>query len=324
MNEIARLKRRLRRQKEARKQAEWIAEEKTRELFQRNQELLELSHSQEQTIQERTKNLEFQNVMLEQSRKELMIQKRELAEKTRDLEKSNRYKDEFLTSISHELRTPLNALMILTDLLIEGAGSEEPTPSQKDSLLLIKSNTEDLLALINAILDMSELVAGRLQIHQGTVPLEDITDSLVSRYREKAAEKGLAFNFELGEGIPASIDTDAVRLIQVLDGLLDNALKFTDQGSIGLSISVDHEPCQQWVIKIKDTGIGINEENHTIIFESFLQVEGGMGRAHGGTGTGLSLCKRLIELMGGIINLKSTPESGSEFSIHLPIFNNAT
>ncbi len=286
-----------------------------------NEALQARSEQQGQTIQELNRDLSFQNVILEQSRKELTAQKRELSAKTRELEQNNQYKDEFLATLSHELRTPLNALMILTGLLLEGEGDEKPTVAQKESLKQIEQNSKELLSLINTILDMSEMVAGRLQIHRRQVPLTDVTSALCLRYEDKATAKGLQFSFEQTSNIPANIDTDPVRLMQILDSLLDNAIRHTDSGFISLSIDVTPEPDAQWLIRVKDTGTGIPADAHKLIFEPFHQVDGGIKRSHDGIGTGLAFCKKLVELMGGSIQVKSEPGQGAEFIIYLPVFN---
>ncbi len=287
-NEVLRLRKRLEREKKARKTAEAITEEKTRELFKNNEVL--------------------------------KAQKALLAKRTKQLEQSNHYKDEFLANLSHELRTPLNAQISFTELLLEGEGDDKPTDSQKELLAYIKDSANQLLALIKAILDMSELTAGSLTADRETVAVTTITGELLNKYQKPASDKKLELTCDIGGEVPDSIETDPVQLRRALGDLLDNAIKFTEKGKVQLTLDVTDAPDGQWLFKVKDSGIGIPKAHQSYIFEPFRQGDGSACRQYGGLGMGLALCKKRAELLGGDIYLaESSPDQeGAEFVLTIP------
>ncbi len=244
--------------------------------------------------------------------------------RTRELEKANKIKSEFLANMSHEIRTPLNAVLGYSELL-ENLLTE---PVQKEYLESIRSSGKNLLGLINDILDLSKVEAGKLELEYSFVNLKDFLSEFRNVFSLRITQKGLNFHLEISSDTPAYIYTDENRLRQIILNLLGNAIKFTEKGYIMLNVSVPGQKITEYkkdkrveyvdlLIEIKDTGPGISEEMHKSIFEAFVQDKEGK-RGHGGTGLGLAITKRLVELMNGKIEVRSKLGEGSSFIISLP------
>lgn len=233
----------------------------------------------------------------------------------RALEESNRYKSEFLANVSHELRTPLNSILLLSKLLLRE--SNEFGPEQREQLRVIHEASADLRMLIDNVLDLSRMEAGRLQpvIEKVSLPevLEEIRDQMAPQFREK----GLAFRVQIAKDAPRRIETDAHKLKQILKNFLSNSLKFTESGEVVVALSAAPMPYAV-AFSVKDTGIGIPLEKQQAIFEAFQQADGSTRRRFGGTGLGLSISRELAAMLCGEIQVESTPGEGAVFSLLLP------
>ena len=286
-------------------------------------------------LEEQTKILQMNETSLRQQKEDLQLAnsqldktRQEIETKARELEISSRYKSEFLANMSHELRTPLNSMLILSQQLADNE-EENLTDEQVESSKIIYNGGQDLLNLINEILDLSKIEAGKMTIDIRTVPLAEITNILKTNFKAIADKKDLALHINITPDLPACIETDEQRLAQILKNLLSNALKFTKKGSITLDFQpVDAkadlsrsglEPHKAIAIAVIDTGIGIPEEKQLKIFEAFQQADGTTSRQYGGTGLGLSISRELAKLLGGELQLSSVEKEGSTFTVYLPL-----
>ena len=309
---------------------------RTEQLLQQSQALAEELQSQQlqlQTtnaeLQEKAQLLAEQKTEVETKNREVEQAKKALEEKAEQLALTSKYKSEFLANMSHELRTPLNNLLILARMLSENS-DKNLTPKQVKFAETIHTSGTDLLALISDILDLSKIESGKMDVEVGGVRFTELQDYCAKTFRHVAEGKGLDFGIELGSSIVDEVmHTDAKRLQQVLKNLLSNALKFTERGSVRLSIdkvtagwSAGHMilPRAKSVIafSVTDTGIGIQADKQRIIFEAFQQADGTTSRKYGGTGLGLSISRELARLLGGEIRLQSAPGVGSTFTLYLP------
>ena len=327
---------------ESRKQAEELASQE-QELRKINNELtlqsnkLRISEDELKTQQEELKNmniqlrekarlLEEQNLALEETRLSLSF-------KASQLEESNKFKSAFLANMSHELRTPLNSILILARLLADNKGEHLSQREIEHAQVIYKSGT-DLLNLINDILDLSKIEAGKVELILEQFSLNHFSKEMYLLFREVAADRNIHFEY-LNPSEEIWLNTDQVRLSQVVKNLLSNAFKFTPEGGT-VSMSYDYAvnetvfstksllQTQKVVcIQILDTGIGIPEEKQNLIFEAFQQADGSTSRKFGGTGLGLSITRELVSLMGGEIQLSSAEKSGCVFSVFLPAESNA-
>jgi PAS domain S-box-containing protein len=246
---------------------------------------------------------------------ELEERNRRLEWQSRELEKASRLKSEFLASMSHELRTPINAVLGYTSLMREEIYGEL-TDKQKNALNKINTASQHLLDLINDILDLSKIEAGKMPVYLEEVPLRQILGELAEAVEPLVREKQLEFQLTVDEGIPP-LFTDRTKLKQILLNLLSNAVKFTSVGGVKLTGERINE--SRIRITVEDTGIGIKEEDLEKIFEDFRQVDQSPTREYGGTGLGLSITRKLISLLNGTIEVESMYGGGSRFSIDLPI-----
>lgn len=269
------------------------------ELMQSNQEL-----------EERSKLLEEKNQLI--AERNLEIQK-----KAEELALSTKYKSEFLANMSHELRTPLNSILLLSRLMVENV-EDNLTEDQVESAKVIQSSGSSLLTLIDEILDLSKIEAGKMELEYEHVALTDLRNDLLSLFLPIVDEKGLVLKVEIEEGIPGYIETDKLRVEQVLRNLVSNAIKFTPKGHVMLSIAPKSGNPDYIQFIVKDTGIGISPDNQKIIFEAFQQADGSTRRKFGGTGLGLSISREIARLLGGEITLTSTPGEGSTFCLVIP------
>ena len=238
-----------------------------------------------------------------------------LQERADELQRASRYKSEFLANMSHELRTPLNSSLILAKLLSENREGNLSAEQLKFAQTIYGAGN-DLLNLINDILDLSKVEAGRLELQPQFVSVHRLVESLQRTFTPLAGEKRLAFEVQVEPDAPASMVTDNLRVEQVLKNLLSNAIKFTEAG--GVTLSVQSRPGDRVAFAVKDSGIGIPEGQQDIIFEAFRQADGTINRRYGGTGLGLSISRELARLLGGGIEVESAAGQGSTFTLTLP------
>jgi len=288
------------------------------ELRQMNEELEEQTQNliqQQEELQISNEELEEQTQALETKNQEVETAKNDIEKKTKQLEISSRYKSEFLANMSHELRTPLNSLLILSKDLSENRKKNLDSVQVESAEIIYKSGN-DLLVLINEVLDLSKIEAGKMLINIEPVSLILFSNDLIRNFKHHAEEKALKLICNLDENLPNSIRTDLQRLNQILKNLLSNAIKFTEKGSITINISPYSE--KMLIISVTDTGLGIAKDKHMAIFEAFQQADGGTSRKYGGTGLGLSISRELAKLLQAEITVISTPNEGSTFSVILP------
>ena len=281
-------------------------------ILQESQAQMEVQQTE---LEQTNAHLEEQTQQLEYQREQLLRAQSAMTDKARELEQASQYKNEFLANMSHELRTPLNSTLILAKLLGDNKLGNLNTDQVKYAQT-ISAAGNDLLALINDILDLSKIEAG-----QATVSIESVTvartlQSLIDPLRPLAHEKGLTLTATVAPDVPTGIDTDPLRLGQVLKNLLSNALKFTDKGTVELHVS--RNPDDTLSFAVKDSGIGIPAHQQELIFEAFRQADGSTHRKYGGTGLGLSISRDLAHLLGGSISVRSAPGEGSVFTLVIP------
>lgn len=308
------------------------------ELKTANAELEEQSQrlrNSEQRLQAQQTELEVSNADLEQKNELLERQKWEVEQarkvislKAEELALASKYKSEFLANMSHELRTPLNSLLLLAQNL--GQNREgNLTSDQVESARVIHASGTDLLNLINEILDLSKIEAGRMDLKPDCLSIAELAEGLRVAFAHIAEDKGLSWDVRVASDAPATLVTDQQRLEQILRNLVSNAIKFTDAGGVTVlwePVTAGIRPTQGdllpkncLAIRVQDTGIGIAADQHRQIFEAFQQADGGTARRYGGTGLGLTISRELAILMGGEIQLVSEPGQGSCFSLILPL-----
>jgi signal transduction histidine kinase/CheY-like chemotaxis protein/HAMP domain-containing protein len=322
---------------------------RTEELLQQSQGLTQelQSQSQELTVQqqelrrtnlalekqageleEKARLLAEQNAKVEIKNREVEQARVSLEEKAEQLALASRYKSEFLANMSHELRTPLNSLLILARLLADN-GKANLSSEQVEYAKTIYASGADLLSLINEILDLSKVEAGKMVVEPRAVLLTDLAQLLRRSFQPVADQKKLALHMQIASGASETIFTDPQRLQQVLKNLLSNAFKFTDQGSVTLRIGSAPNPSELisetlrkaprvLAFEVSDTGIGIPHDKQRLIFEAFQQADGTTSRRYGGTGLGLSISREISRLLGGEIHVTSVPGQGSTFTLYLP------
>ncbi len=267
----------------------------------------ELEQTNEQ-LAEQAANLDTKNSALVQAQEQLR-------ERALELERASRYKSEFLANMSHELRTPLNSSLILAKLLADNAAGNL-NDEQVRFAQTIYSAGNDLLNLINDILDISKVEAGKLELVPEDLPLRRVIEGLARVFEPLARQKHLDFSLTVEPDVPISIHTDRQRLEQILKNLLSNAVKFTDKGKVHLTVSANTDGWIQFTVR--DSGIGIAPEQQDKIFDAFHQADGSTARKYGGTGLGLSISRDLTVLLGGTLTLTSAPGEGSTFVLSLP------
>ncbi|KMY42785.1 response regulator [Peribacillus loiseleuriae] len=304
-------------------------------LLQESQALTEELQSQSEELQSQQEELRIVNEQIETQYENAEKKTRELEnvqsileEKAQQLSLSSQYKSEFLANMSHELRTPLNSLLILAQMLAENVDGNL-TAKQMNYADTIFSSGNDLLHLINDILDISKVEAGKMEITMNEVKLSDVKKFVDSQFTPVARKKNIQFNIQLASNLPTYIHTDTHRLQQILNNLLSNAFKFTNHGTVSLTIQKVEKGMYakqsaflhsdiEFAFSVKDTGIGIPAENHAIIFDAFKQADGTINRKYGGTGLGLSISQEISRLLGGFIEVESIEGNGSTFTLYLP------
>jgi signal transduction histidine kinase/CheY-like chemotaxis protein/HAMP domain-containing protein len=276
---------------------------------------LELRQTNDE-LQDKTLVLQQQNRDIEIKNAEIELARAGLEEKAAQLALSSKYKSEFLANMSHELRTPLNSLLILSRMLAEN-GDGNLHPQQIEFAETIHAAGNDLLALINDILDLSKVEAGKMELNLGPLALVDLCEDVERAFRPVAEQNGLEFRIERDHALPPALVTDEQRLQQVLRNLLSNAFKFTQRGTVTLHIGPDEDGTIGF--SVIDTGLGIPEDKLSLIFEHFQQADGTTSRKFGGTGLGLSISREIARLLGGELRVQSTPGEGSTFTLALPL-----
>jgi signal transduction histidine kinase/DNA-binding response OmpR family regulator/CHASE3 domain sensor protein len=274
----------------------------------------ELRVQQEELLQS-NQELEERSSLLEEKNELIEERNIEIQQKAEALELSTRYKSEFLANMSHELRTPLNSILLLSRLMAE---NEAMDPEHQEYAAVIQSSGQGLLSLIDEILDLSKIEAGKMELDRTNVKVDDIVAGMRSLFNPLAKDKNLNFVIEKSAEVPEFFHTDKMRLEQIIKNLLSNAIKFTTAGSVTLNINTN-EKLGALVFKVTDTGVGIAPEKQGMIFEAFQQADGSTRRKFGGTGLGLSISRELAKLLGGYIDLKSAEGEGSVFTLTLPI-----
>ena len=271
--------------------------------------------AQQQELEQTNEQLAEQRDAMDQKNSELNLAQIQLQERAEELQRSSKYKSEFLANMSHELRTPLNSSLILSKLLAENPHknlSEEQVKFAES----IYSAGNDLLNLINDILDISKVEAGKLEVRPENTGVARLVEGLRDLFTPLAREKGLDFDVQVQPDAPAMLYTDRQRLEQVLKNLLSNAVKFTEHGSVRLNVA--GQPGGGIAFMVRDSGIGIAADQQQSIFEAFRQADGTTNRRYGGTGLGLSISRDLAILLGGSISVTSAPGQGSEFTLAMP------
>ncbi len=273
--------------------------------------------------QQRRLQIEHANRLLSRQTEELQQAHHVLEERAHQLLLSSQYKSEFLANMSHELRTPLNSIINLAQIMSEQDNERTPGETKMYGSMIYRSGL-DLLELINDVLDLSKVEAGKLEIVQEEVNVSEIPELLHMHFEMTAARKDLQFRIVQEQPLPEIIISDSQRLQQILRNLLANAFKFTKEGSVTLCIRVEEDQTEEeslsWIVfDVTDTGIGIADAKHQLIFEAFQQADGSITRQYGGTGLGLSISRDLAHLLGGHLRLQSEEGQGSTFSLYLPI-----
>jgi signal transduction histidine kinase/CheY-like chemotaxis protein/HAMP domain-containing protein len=311
------------------------ANRRTEQLLAQSQRLAHELQEQSAELQRTNAELEDKAQLLSEQKGNIETKNREiemarmgLEEKAQQLSRASAYKTEFLANMSHELRTPLNSLLLLARLLADNS-EQNLTEKQIEFARTIHSAGSDLLSLIDDILDLSKIEAGRMDVEPTEVRFAEIRGYVEQAFAPQAEEKGLDFQVRVAKELPAAIVTDAQRLQQILRNLLSNAVKFTDNGAVTLRIAPAPEGAYFDVpalatarrvvaFTVIDTGIGISDDKLSLIFEAFQQADGTTSRRYGGTGLGLSISRDLARLIGGSITVSSAPGQGSTFTLFVP------
>lgn len=283
-----------------------VIEERTNRANIKLQDLFETTRLQ-------AKELKEKQIELVEMNTELMIQKEQEQAARKEADKANQAKSAFLATMSHEIRTPMNGVLGMTGLLAETVLSKE----QQEYLEVIHTSGENLLAVINDILDFSKIESGSLELDPHSFALRTCIEDIMDLFSVKASEKGLDLIYQIDQNIPVQIIADGMRLRQVLINMIANATKFTERGEIFINVCLIKQNSDKSLIigfEIKDTGIGIPPEKLSRLFKAFSQVDSSTTRKYGGTGLGLVISERIVELMGGKISVESTYGEGTTFS----------
>jgi HAMP domain-containing protein/signal transduction histidine kinase len=312
-----------------------IANARTDALLEQSQRLTAELQSRQMELQrsnaelaDKAALLAAQNRDIETKNAEIEQARQEIEERAKQLDQASRYKSQFLANMSHELRTPLNSLLVLARLLAQNPHGNL-TVKQVEYATVVHSSGSDLLRLINDILDLTKVEAGKMDITPERFALTGLIEDLRGVFGPLTEEKRLGFTITTAPGVPADLLTDKQRLRQILYNLLSNAVKFTERGHVELLIETAATPLHShladthagpWtVFSVTDTGIGISQDNLTSIFSAFQQADGTTSRRYGGTGLGLAICREVAARLGGEVTVHSELGAGSTFSLHLPL-----
>ncbi|MCD6347009.1 MAG: response regulator [Bacteroidales bacterium] len=307
------------------KQAETL--KKSEANLQAQQEELRVTN---QELEKNAQMLEEQTEKINEKNHQLEITRKEIEKKAIDLAQASKYKSEFLANMSHELRTPLNSMLILSQSLADNS-SDNLNADEVESAQIIYDSGKDLLNLINEVLDLSKIEAGKMDVNFENVDLQALAQNMQSLFKASIESKGLNFSVDLMPDIPTELFTDQLRVQQIIKNLLSNSVKFTSEGGINIIFSKP-SPSTKFIrsdlnadncisISVKDTGIGISPDKQKLIFEAFQQEDGSTSRKYGGTGLGLSISRELAVILGGELQLQSEVNKGSVFSLFLPLSN---
>lgn len=291
--------------------------DRIKQLFNLSQETNEKLKIQARELKIQTEELQALNEEFQQQSQELKSQNLALEEQRTRVEEANRLKSEFLSNMSHELRTPLNSVNALSKVLISQT-KNKLDKEEKEYLSIIEKNGRHLLNLINDILDLSKIEAGRMDLTVSTFSLNALVNTIIESISPLAQEKGLDIETDLSASLKP-ITNDESRVMQILQNIVANAVKFTEQGYV--RISTGQADQDTIFVKVEDSGIGISAQNLDSIFEEFRQVDGASTRKYQGTGLGLSIAYKSAKLLGGDIQVRSTPDQGATFTVTLPIKN---
>jgi signal transduction histidine kinase/CheY-like chemotaxis protein len=318
-----------------------IANARTEELLAESRRLAEQLGERSEELQRQQAELRRSNAELEEKAALLVVQNREievqnaeierarqaLEERAEQLALSSRYKSNFLANMSHELRTPLNSLLLLAKLMWANPDGNL-TAEQMEFARTIYGAGRDLLQLIDDILDLSKIEAGKMEIHQEELNVAELVDYVNVTFRHLAVEKGLEFAVLVADDVPVALATDELRLQQIIRNLLSNAIKFTSEGAVALVVHTANDLAftreelraadEIVAFSVTDTGAGIANDKLQVIFDPFQQADGTTSRKYGGTGLGLSICRDIAELLGGEIRAESRTDMGSTFTLYLP------
>ena len=292
-----------------------VANEELEEQSQALRETQSRLELQQAELEQTNSQLEEQTEVLTRQKSELESAQRILSDRTTELARASQYKSEFLANMSHELRTPLNSTLILSKLLADNKDGNL-TGDQVQFAQSIYSAGNDLLDLINDILDLSKIESGKMDVKPERVQLSRLVEAMAQTFAPMAELKGIRFETAIDAAAPSAIETDPQRLQQILKNLLSNAIKFTERGEVRFEVTVGGPRLVRF--SVRDTGIGISPDQHTVIFEAFRQADGTTNRKYGGTGLGLSISRDLARLLGGSIELDSARGRGSTFTLVLP------
>jgi signal transduction histidine kinase/CheY-like chemotaxis protein/HAMP domain-containing protein len=295
----------------------------------RTEQLLQQLQGSNVELESRRRELEEKAQLLEQRNREIAQAGASLEGKAQELGRVSEYKSRFLTNMSHEIRTPLNSMMILAQMLASTEDSQF-SAKQREWAETIHSSGRDLLALINEILDLSKVEAGRIETHPEPCRIDEVRAFAERTFRPVALQRGLDFGIDVASGVPAAVTTDRRLLQQILKNLLSNAFKFTEHGNVTLRISPE-QPRPEFkteslrgaqaivAFAVTDTGIGVPKEQERQIFEAFQQADTTITRKHGGTGLGLTISREYARVLGGEVSLSRNEGAGSTFTLHLPL-----
>jgi signal transduction histidine kinase/CheY-like chemotaxis protein/CHASE3 domain sensor protein len=273
---------------------------------------------QQEELMEANQELEERSRLLEEKNHMVVVRNLEIQQKAEELAQNAQYKSEFLANMSHELRTPLNSILLLSRLLAENK-NQNLDNEQVEFAKVIQSSGNGLLELIDEILDLSKIESGKMQLDYELVSVHAIANDMNSLFAPMAKEKNVEFSIHIDPALPGQIETDKMRLEQILKNLISNSLKFTNKGFIRLSMYPNKEDEGTVDLSVKDSGIGIAADKQELIFEAFQQEDGSTRRKYGGTGLGLSISRQLSRLLGGDIKLISQAGEGSEFIVTIPM-----